>query len=751
MPLPSPGRLLQRTSVAIMVIVVTPAVLMIGATSICLIAYARVGASLDDIVKSSLPASHASSDAELALTKMGVETLKAAAVYDLELRRKHLAEARHQGQVLSQASERLLEIPFSEEGRRRAVAIAESAPNLVQTHRPIWVLLDECTVFATEDALELFASDVPPLQRKVFESIAAFKSYHQNSVKQRNATAERSLEFSEKSLLVGNVFTSALGLGLGMLLSRRILKRVRLTLQTLKKVADGDLSARLELDSQGEFGEIAEATNRAIAASQQTLEALSNRNRDIQTLLDSVDEGFFTIDHGFIISEERSGAVERMLAAPKQGETFPDFIRRFDETTGDWLEFALQEVFGRILPVEVTIDQVPKRFEHEGQTFAIRCSPFTDADNNLKLAVVLSDITGAVQQEVLETRQREMMAIVSRITEDQVGFMEFYKEANSLVALLSADEGLDITLTQRRLHTLKGNASIFGLERLGGVCHEMEQSIVELDALPEDGTLERLIACWTSVTQYVEQIMGGKSDRLEIQYKEYDETVIAVLNRTPHEQIATRMVSWTLEATEIRMNRVREQAIALANRLGKGEISVRCTGGHLRLAPTEWSGFWAAFVHIIRNAIDHGLETPEERVRVGKPQSGTLELSTTVDDEHFIIKLSDDGRGIDWDKIRQLAQERNLPCKSDQELLDVLTFDGVTTRETASEISGRGIGMSAVRECCRSLGGELFVESKFGVGTTISFHFPINQMAPKMFASLESFGMKNPYIAAIGN
>ncbi|OYP36431.1 ATP-binding protein [Rhodopirellula sp. MGV] len=745
------GRLLQRTSVAIMVIVVTPVILMVAATLICIVAYERVGYSLDEIVSRSLPAAQASAQAELALTKMGVETLKAASVFDLEEREQHLAEARRQGDVLTNASRRLLEIPFTPEGRVRAAAIAESAPKLVETHRPIWKLLDECTVFATEDALELFSKEIPPLHERVYQSVESFIAFHQDSVAQRNAIAEHELQFSKQCLLIGNVLTAAIGLLLGLLLSRRILKHVRLTLQTLKQVAEGDLSARLQIESEGEFGEIANAMNQAISASQVTMENLSKRNRDIQTLLNSVDEGFFTVNRDLKISEERSGAVERKLSAPNEGETFPDFVRRFDPSIGDWLELALEEVFLEVMPVEVTLDQIPARFEANGRTFSIRCTPYRDVEDQLHLAVILSDISNQVHKEHLETKQREMMSIVGCITDDKTGFLEFFNEANSLVKQLEYEDGDDLTLTLRRLHTLKGNASIFGLERLGQVCHRIEQLIHEDNELPNDGSMEELVSCWACVTQYVDRVIGDKNNHIVVQFKEYDETVVAVLNRAPHENIATRMASWKLEPTEARMRRVREQAVALAKRLGKGEIEVHCSGGDLRISPNEWSEFWAAFVHIVRNAIDHGLESPEERLEVGKPETGRIEISTVVSDEHFVIKLSDDGRGINWERIRELAKERSLPATTEQELIDVLLFDGFSTRETVTDISGRGVGMAAVRSCCRKLGGELSIESTLGVGTSISFIFPVDRMAPKTFEALRFHGLEDLFSVATGS
>ncbi|MDM4015022.1 ATP-binding protein [Roseiconus lacunae] len=750
MPLPSPFRILQRTSFAILTIVVTPVVLMMVATLVCLLAYKRVETNLDEIVAGSIPATQASSDAELALTKMGVATLKAVAVYDLDKRQQYLAEARQQGQRLLAATHRLERLPLPSPGKEKAIAIAEHTPRLVETHLPIWRLLDECTVFATEDAHQLFEQTVPPLHQKVFDSVSEFKAYHKDRVSRQKQSAAQALHTSKLCLLVGNILIAGIGLLLGYLLSRRILTHVAWTLQTLKQVAKGNLEARLNIVSEGEFGEIAAVLNSAIKTSQVTLKQLTDRNRDIQTLLDSVEEGFFTIDKNLTISDERSGAVKRMLTDPGPEETLPDFIRRYDTTVGDWTEFALQEVFEEVMPIEVTLDQVPQRFEHDERTFSIRYTPIRDLSGELKLAVVFRDITTAVHQEQLEVIQREMMSIVHRITEDKSGFLEFFREADHLVKSLQSDSTEDTHLTLRRIHTLKGNASIFGLERLGRICHEIESAVEELHQLPEDGRLERLVACWDSVKEYIDRVIGNNSDQIEVHCKEYNETVISVLNRIPHERIATRMASWRLEPTEIWMKRVKEQAEALAKRMGKGDINVTCTGGDLRLCPDDWSEFWSAFVHVIRNAVDHGLEPPEERVRLEKPESGQIDLSTTIQDDRFVVQLTDDGRGIDWKRIHQLAVQRKLPANTHQQLVEALMFDGVSTRDHVTETSGRGVGMAAVRSSCEKLGGEMQIESALGHGTTITFTFPVDQMATQTIETLRHHGLPEPFRVATG-
>ena len=130
-------------------------------------------------------------------------------------------------------------------------------------------------------------------------------------------------------------------------------------------------------------------------------------------------------------------------------------------------------------------------------------------------------------------------------------------------------------------------------------------------------------------------------------------------------------------------------------------------------------------VHLVRNAIDHGIETPEERARGGKAPVGRLLITTLREASAFTVSVQDDGRGIDWDRVRALASERGLPASTPEELFAALASDGLSTRAQASEISGRGVGLGAVRQACEGLGGTFDIQSEPGSGTTFRCVIPV--------------------------
>ncbi|WP_294430003.1 response regulator [uncultured Treponema sp.] len=137
-------------------------------------------------------------------------------------------------------------------------------------------------------------------------------------------------------------------------------------------------------------------------------------------------------------------------------------------------------------------------------------------------------------------------------------------------------------------------------------------------------------------------------------------------------------------------------------------------------------------MHLIRNALDHGLESPEERKAAGKSEEGCVSITCTRETKHIELRISDDGRGLDYDKIRDKANklypERADEIKkmSDRELSQFLFQSGFSTKETVTELSGRGVGLDVVWANVEKIKGRIKIESEAGKGTTFILHFPLS-------------------------
>jgi two-component system chemotaxis sensor kinase CheA len=175
-------------------------------------------------------------------------------------------------------------------------------------------------------------------------------------------------------------------------------------------------------------------------------------------------------------------------------------------------------------------------------------------------------------------------------------------------------------------------------------------------------------------------------------------------------------------------------------------VDVRVESDDGRFDPRRWNGFWGAFIHAIRNAVDHGLESNSERVSMGKPPNGRVTLRTFVRDERFVVEISDDGRGMDWGAIALKAKELGIPAETQADLQAALFQQGISTAAQVTDVSGRGIGMGAVHAATKELGGRLEINTTAGRGTTVRMTFPRGAMSADLsppqtsVATMAAFG-----------
>ncbi|MGH8145796.1 MAG: chemotaxis protein CheA [Rhodanobacteraceae bacterium] len=168
----------------------------------------------------------------------------------------------------------------------------------------------------------------------------------------------------------------------------------------------------------------------------------------------------------------------------------------------------------------------------------------------------------------------------------------------------------------------------------------------------------------------------------------------------------------------------------LARKLGK-QVTLEQRGEDTNLDRTLVESLADPLIHLLRNAVDHGLEDPDARTQAGKPAEGTVTLSAGQEGERILISISDDGRGMDPDVLRRKAIEKGIINAEQARLLEpaeclALIFrPGFSTRSEISDISGRGVGMDVVKTNVAALGGTIDIDSTPGIGTTIRIGIPL--------------------------
>ncbi|MCZ7382117.1 MAG: chemotaxis protein CheA [Candidatus Methanoperedens sp.] len=207
------------------------------------------------------------------------------------------------------------------------------------------------------------------------------------------------------------------------------------------------------------------------------------------------------------------------------------------------------------------------------------------------------------------------------------------------------------------------------------------------------------------------------------------EETLASLNRLTNELQEEIMASRMVPIEQI-FNRFPRMVRDLAKKEEK-EIDLILEGGDIELDRTVLDEIGDPLVHILRNCVDHGIESPENRKQAGKNPRGTIRLIARREKNHVVIEASDDGKGMDPQKFRETAVKKGLLTQeeagklSDNEAINLSFMPGFSTAEKVTDVSGRGVGMDVVRTKIGSMGGSIKLESAKGAGTKIILKLPL--------------------------
>jgi chemotaxis protein histidine kinase CheA len=267
---------------------------------------------------------------------------------------------------------------------------------------------------------------------------------------------------------------------------------------------------------------------------------------------------------------------------------------------------------------------------------------------------------------------------------------------------------------QRSLHTFKGSARMAGALRAGELIHRMEEAAA-------NRALEGPSEFWNQLQSQYENI-GHMIEQLRNQID--SETTPPKTEEITEQQVPFANISK-------RLYRVVRQT---GKELGK-KASLELTGTEIEIERNLLEKLTAPFEHLLRNAIAHGLEYPQQRESAGKPPVGDIRLSLRRENSEAVFELMDDGAGLDVDALRRKAEEMGLlqvnTEASNRQVMQLIFAPGLSTASAVTSISGRGVGMDVVRNEIDVLGGRIAVLSKRGEGTCFIIRMPLNHSCEK--------------------
>lgn len=450
--------------------------------------------------------------------------------------------------------------------------------------------------------------------------------------------------------------------------------------------------------------------------------ALAQRNAEMRVVLDNVDQGLVVASPDGTMSQERSKAFTGFFG-DLEGSVADCVFE--DATLREHFKLGYEQLTEGFLPMDLSIDQLPKWTTRGPSTLRLRYQPLMVNDECTGVLVMANDITKELAVAQKDREHHEQLRVFERWMRDRNGFVEFYNEARKLVERIQRDEFESTEEKMRVIHTLKGNASLVDVLSVSESAHALEEAIEKGGPEAIVKHQENVVEAWDNFAEQVSLLVGGHlSERYELSRSELEKIISNVERGAPSKDIVHQLVAIAYEPVSLRFARIAGQLEKLAVRLQKAPVECSFQGEQMRLPPERFTGFWAAVPHVVRNIADHGLETSAEREARGKPPSNQVSLAATANTERIEFAFSDDGRGIDWEEVAAKAKRFGMPHEKRSDLIGAILSPGFTTSEQATALSGRGVGLSAVVVEVSALGGQVFVESERGQGTTLRFTFP---------------------------
>ncbi|MDP3736920.1 MAG: MHYT domain-containing protein [Hyphomonadaceae bacterium] len=480
--------------------------------------------------------------------------------------------------------------------------------------------------------------------------------------------------------------------------------------------------------------------------------ALTDSQGAIRNLLDNADQGFLTISSDLSVGDQSSAACEAILGEAPAGKSIIALLcRNTPHDTASAMQATLESVFrdSDDFARELKLELLPTEFGLDGKSIKAGYKFLADSG---RVMLILTDVTQTRQlAEAVEREGKRLAMTVLAFTEGEA----FAALVNDYQKFLGAElspliQRIEIPAAagelRRHLHTYKGLLAQFSFHCSPRCLNDIETALAAQPSWTAEAAREAIKP--QRLTAELELDLAGVTDILGPDFATSGRRIVLSQRQLQAmEKVARAMLASEEGRAVSPPLRLLLQTIAglgmldvkaalalhsrgapaLADRLEKQLAPIRVKGADVGLPPERFGEFFRSLVHVFRNAIDHGIERPEQRLLAGKSPDGLIQCDVREENGWVEVLIKDDGAGVDRSvleaKLIAAGEEKskvgNLP------LVDLVFREGLSSRDTASDISGRGVGLSAVKAELDRVDGSVEVETEQGAGTLFRFRLPV--------------------------
>lgn len=535
----------------------------------------------------------------------------------------------------------------------------------------------------------------------------------------RLSSENKNIETLQQTVLT---FVSCLLLSLALTfgISFVIIKPLRKLENVCEEIAHGNFTVRSDITGKDEFGTLAHSFNFM-------LDEIEDKTESMSTLLSSLPFGLFYFDSSGRISSERSKATDSIFKNFSQYQTVEDFYKDNGCLTKD-VQDILSALFEKLLPFKSAVFLLPnviiQNSQENSQIIKLSYRPKLDSKGKLEKIILLAeDVTEKENAKLESQTQAERVERLSRISIDIGGYKEFLVSIRDLFRSLKAPATANDFA--RDLHSLKGLLGIYAYSTVANMVHELENDLTKLN------DLEKIMKEFEDQTKDVVDILAIEEDN---SMKYFDKRKIKdlsqLISKENNPRLKAAIESLDRFSIEKAFAKYTGHTKALVKKLEDKKVL-------LEFAPSDEISFSEVqrldtiFIHVLNNSIDHGIESVTERYLKNKPPIGKIEISfRRLPDNSLNFKISDDGKGINGQALFEKAIEKGIISESESasfledDKLKLIFKSGLSSKKNSSVLSGRGVGMDAVKTNLDVMGGTIQLSSRLDVGTTFELKIP---------------------------
>lgn len=517
-------------------------------------------------------------------------------------------------------------------------------------------------------------------------------------------------------------------------------------------------TSRVRIDRRGYSGTFSHALFQFNLALDRSL----RQKEEIETILENLGQAYMTCDRFGQIKGQPSSISTEIFGTDPVGNNFADILELKDEERKGVLEWV-KLVFDEPIDFEDLKPIGPKSFDRVGEKF-IELDYQVIRNKKGKIARLVIIGTDKTEERKFKEAAAEeaayVKAILSMVTDKQ-NFIDFISEVQNILDYLkktfAKSRGeIDVSHCFRLIHSVKGGSASFGLRKISQLAHKIENEFTNLNITD---------------TKTIREEMSKKRKPLLDSLKVLDKDLNAFLDKNdnilglrkilenPSKELTVKKIEslgrklkgtlgedsdlykeyvkdFILEPIGDAFQHFERATIQVGEKLGK-DVSFEMFNGSVKFYRNAYKPLISSLIHAFRNAVDHGIESSAERKKARKKHAGKIQVhfnTKTIQGKKWVlIRVEDDGRGIDPNIIGPLAVEKGvlkedeLKSLEKEEIIQLVMAAGFSSKEEATDMSGRGVGLDAIKFEAERLKGKAWVESELGKGTKLFVEVPLIQ------------------------